>query len=345
MKEYLENLNPLIIEYFNILSKEIPEFLLEYIKTPEMQRLDKISALVGNDYTKLFNVKFFYSSLSHSVGVALIIWNFTKDKKQTLAGLFHDIASPAFRHCIDYLNGDYLLQESTQINTSEIIKNSKEIMKLLERDNIKLQEVDDYTVYSIADNSTPKLSADRLEYTFSDILTFIDGWNLDGIKEIYNDICVMKNEDNIDELGFKSMEIAEKFVEGASMLWYSFQSNKDKLKSQFIADIIKKMNNKNLMNKEDLYTKSENEIVQMIENCEYKEISEAFKKFRKLDKIGEGENKPENKYCVNLNIKRRYIVPLACGKRINDISLKAKNIIEKVINYNSPKYGWLDFDF
>ena len=60
MEEYLGKLNPQIREYFNILSEEIPEFLLEYIKTPEMQRLDKISALVGNDYTKLFNVKFFY---------------------------------------------------------------------------------------------------------------------------------------------------------------------------------------------------------------------------------------------------------------------------------------------
>ncbi len=345
MEEYLGKLNPQIREYFNILSEEIPEFLVEYIKTPEMQRLDKISALVGNDYTKLFNVKFFYSSLSHSVGVALIIWNFTKDKKQTLAGLFHDIASPAFRHCIDYLNGDYLVQESTQINTSEIIKNSREIMKLLERDNIKLEEVDDYTLYPIADNSTPKLAADRLEYTFSDILTFINGWNLDEIREIYNDICVMKNEDNIEELGFCNIKMAEKFVEGASLLWYSFQSNKDKLKSQFIADIIKKMNNKNLINKEDLYKKKKKEIVHMIENCEYKEISEAFKKFRKSDKIGEGEVKPENKYCVSLNIKRRYIVPLVSGKRINELSSKAKDIIEKVSNYNSPKYGWLDFDF
>ncbi len=345
MEEYLDSLNPKIKGYFKILSEEIPEFLIDYIKTPEMQRLDKISALVGNDYTKLFNVKFFYSSLSHSVGVALIIWNFTKNKKQTLAGLFHDIASPAFRHCIDYLNGDYLMQESTQINTSEIIKNSKEIMELLKRDNIKLEEIDKYGIYPIADNSTPKLAADRLEYTFSDILTFIDGWNLDEIKEIYNDICIMKNEDNIDELGFKSLEIGEKFVEGASLLWYSFQSNKDKLKSQFIADIIKKMNTYGLIEKKDLYLLSEEEIVKKIENCEYKEISDAFKKFRNADKIGEGETKPENKYCVSLNIKRRYIVPLVCGKRINEISVKAKEIIEKVSNYNSPKYGWLDFDF
>ena len=85
-----------------------------------------------------------YSSLDHSVAVALIIWNFTNDKKQTLAGLFHDIATPAFKHAIDFMNGDYEKQESTEELTTQIIANSKEIMELLNRDNIKIDEVNDY---------------------------------------------------------------------------------------------------------------------------------------------------------------------------------------------------------
>ena len=69
--------------------------------------------------------RFFYSNLEHSIGVALIVWNFTKDKKQTLAGLFHDISTPVFKHCIDFLNGDYETQESTEELTTYMIKNSK----------------------------------------------------------------------------------------------------------------------------------------------------------------------------------------------------------------------------
>ena len=115
----------------------------------------------------VYNDKYFYSTLTHSVGVALIIWNFTHDKKQTLSGLFHDIATPTFKHCIDFLNGDSETQESTEEKTEEIIKNSKEISFLLARDNIKIEEVSDYHIYPIADNDTPKLSADRLEYTLS----------------------------------------------------------------------------------------------------------------------------------------------------------------------------------
>ena len=89
--------------------------------------------------------------MDHSIAVALIVWHFTHDKKQALAGLFHDIATPVFKHCVDYLNGDFMTQESTEDLTTEIIKNSKEIMSLLKRDGIKIEEVDNYHIYPIAE--------------------------------------------------------------------------------------------------------------------------------------------------------------------------------------------------
>lgn len=39
MNQYLENLNEETKQYFKILSPEFPEWLLEYINTPEMQRI------------------------------------------------------------------------------------------------------------------------------------------------------------------------------------------------------------------------------------------------------------------------------------------------------------------
>lgn len=47
-------------------------------------------------------------------------------------------------------------QESTEELTTYMIKNSKEIMELLERDNIKVDEVNDYHIYPIADKYTSK---------------------------------------------------------------------------------------------------------------------------------------------------------------------------------------------
>ena len=180
-------------KYFNMLEKNFPEFLNDYINTKEMQRLGYVSVSCGTIYSKLYDLGY-YSSLSHSIGVALIIWHFTHDKKQTLAGLFHDIATPVFKHTIDFLNGDYMKQETTEKLTAKIIKNSTQIRALLKRDKIRLKEVVDYHIYPIADNEIPKLSADRLEYTMSNALIVYKCENLEKIREIYNSIDVLKEE-------------------------------------------------------------------------------------------------------------------------------------------------------
>ena len=158
---YIESVDIKVKEYFDILEPNFPIWLNDYINTKELLKQQYISITCGTIYSDLFKSSFIFSSLDHSIAVALIIWHFTHDKKQTLSGLFHDIATPVFKHCIDFLNGDYMTQESTENLTSEIIINSKEIMNLLKRDNIKLLEVDNYHLYPIADNDTPKLSSDR----------------------------------------------------------------------------------------------------------------------------------------------------------------------------------------
>ena len=107
MTNYIDSLEPLIKDYYKILSEDYPEFLNEYINTPRMQKQNGISVSCGTYYAKMHNIKLWYSSLEHSVAVALIIWHFTHDKKQTLSGLFHDISTPAFKHCIDFMNGDH----------------------------------------------------------------------------------------------------------------------------------------------------------------------------------------------------------------------------------------------
>lgn len=296
MNSYLQSLKPEIKEYYNILSKGgIPEFLVPYIETKEMQRIGRISMSCGTIYSKMFDYKW-YSNLDHSIGVALIVWNFTKDKKQTLAGLFHDIATPVFKHAIDFMNGDYETQESTEELTSKIIGESKEIMSLLNKDGIKLEEVADYHIYPIADNDTPMLSSDRLEYTLSNGLgATAKLWDLKEVKEVYEDIEVQKNEEGIEELGFKTKEIAEKFVHNMSKLSSMYIMNKVKISMQFLADIMKKMSDRNLITKEDLYTLTEKEMIERIEACEYDNISNNFNLWKNATGIKESDTKVERK--------------------------------------------------
>lgn len=348
-KKYFETLNDTLKQYFSILSEEIPEFIYEYIGTSAMQKQGKISATSGSYYTKLLNIDLWYSSLDHSVAVALVVWHFTKDKKQTLAGLFHDIATPAFKHCIDFLNGDYEKQESTEELTTKIISDSKEIMSLLNRDGIKLEEVADYHIYPIADNDTPKLSADRLEYTLSNGLGVRKKlWGLEEIKEVYNNIEVQTNEEGIVELGFRDVEIAEKFVNTMSKLSVYYISNETNFSMQFLADVMKKMSEKDLISKQDLYNLSEQEVIEKIEKCELGDIAECFKIWRNSTELLESDECVENVYCILGKNKKRYIIPLVKDKnkyvRINDISESANENIERFLNYKPKKYCYLDFD-
>lgn len=342
MKNYLEQQTENIKKYYKILSEDFPEFLNDYIYTYEMQKLDGINQICGGYWRKENIYEDMYSVLVHSVGVALIIWNFTHDKKQTIAGLLHDISSPAFKHCIDFLNGDVEKQESTEEKTLDVIKNSKEIMNLLERDNIKLEEISDYKMYPIADNETPKLSADRLEYTFMNGIYYKKVWDLSTIKEIYEDIEIIQNENNVPELGFKTIECAEKFIDGASKLWPLWVRAEDTITMYFFADIIEKMYNQKYITKDDLYRLSEQEIINLMKNCENKEISELFKKFMNTNSFIDCEEYREDKFCVSRKIKRRYINPLTNNGRIYDVSIKSRKRIDDYLTMKISKYSYIE---
>lgn len=342
MSKYYDNINKEIKEYFEILEPNFPEWLNEYIDTKELLSQQYISVTCGNIYSDLFESNFFFSSLDHSVAVALIVWHFTHDKKQTLSGLFHDIATPTFKHCVDFLNGDYMNQESTEDLTTEIIKNSKEIMKLLERDNIELSEVDDYHMYPIADNDTPKLSADRLEYSLSNAVFIYKLLDLQNIKEIYDDIEIQTNEENEMELGFKTKKIARNFVNVTSRLSVIYREDKTRYSMQFIADILKKLSSENKISKKDLYKLKESDIINIIESSEYNEI---FNIWRKAKKVKVSKEEPKNVYYVHHGDKVRFIDPLYKEKRISQCCKIAKKMIDNNLSYDMNNYVYLDFKF
>ena len=350
MSKYLETLNETIREYFNILSEEFPEFLFDYIETPRMQKQDKISVSCGMYYSKMFNIDLWYSSLQHSIAVALIIWHFTHDKKQTLSGLFHDISTPAFKHSIDFMNKDYETQESTEDLTKTMITESKEIMELLKRDNISVDEVADYHIYPIADNDTPMLSADRLEYTLSNGLGQVKKiWGLDEIRKIYSNIEITKKENGTPEMCFKDKEIAERFTQVMSELSILYMDDKRRFGMQFLADTMKKMSELGLITVNDLYELSEAEIIDKIKNCKDYSISKCFKIWQDGLDVKTSDTELFDKYCIKVPAKKRYINPLVKTSdgviRISDISNKAKNNIEKCINYTFDRFVYMDFNF
>lgn len=345
-----------IEEYYKILCPEFPYFLKKYIELPIMQRLSGIGLLCGTDWTSLYKNRFFYSRLDHSVGVALIIWNFTKDKTQTIAGLLHDVSTTVFSHVSDFRKGDALTQTSTEEPTTKIILSDSALCKLLESDGIEPKDVVDYHIYPIADNEIPSLSADRLEYMYPSGLALDGSWTFEEIAKTYNDLIILKNEENKEELGFKTIEMAELYCKKFCMIGHILQLNENKLCLQLLSQIMSKAVELDVLQEEDFMTLSESKIIEKIESfiskktlsMEEQKFATMYNTFRKMTKVEHTNQKlPEDKYfCVSLKVKQRYINPLVKvgtnsqqAKRLSEVSDFANKLIKDFLEYEDTKFG------
>lgn len=345
-----------IEEYYKILCPEFPNFLKKYIELPIMQRLSGIGLLCGTDWTSLYKNRFFYSRLDHSVGVALIIWNFTKDKTQTIAGLLHDVSTTVFSHVSDFRKGDALTQTSTEEPTTKMILSDSALCKLLESDGIEPKDVVDYHIYPIADNEIPSLSADRLEYMYPSGLALDGSWTFEEIAKTYNDLIILKNEENKEELGFKTIGMAELYCKKFCMIGHILQLNENKLSLQLLSQIMSKAVELDVLQEEDFMTLSESKIIEKIESfiskktlsIEEQKFATMYNTFRKMIKVEHTSQKlPEDKYfCVSLKVKQRYINPLVKvgtnaqqAKRLSEVSDFANKLIKDFLEYEDTKFG------
>lgn len=222
-------------------------------------------------------------------------------------------------------------------------------MSLLNRDGIKVEEICDYHIYPIADNDTPKLSADRFEYTFSNGLFLYKAWGLDEIARYYNDISILKNEEGIDELGFNTKEVCIDFLQTTLPIFANYDSDENRAVMQFFADIVKSMNVKGFINVDDLYHMSEEDVCNLILNCGDEYLRQSFIKFRNEKSIYAGDCPADDIYCVSVKGKKRYIVPLVKlnkgSRRITDIDLTCKEAVEQYKNLKRSKYIGFNFNF
>lgn len=326
-------------EYINLfIDKEYPAFIDKYLTTKSLKRLKHISQFCGCDYTNLYSPLFFYSRFDHSLVVAHITWHFTHDKIQTLAALFHDLGTPCFAHTIDYVFGDYMKQETSEKDIIEIIKSDKELCTYLKQDGIKISAFENLACYPILENKSPKLCADRLDGVLGTVYIWLHTNSKEEIKEIYDHIVVLKNEDGKDELGLEELDICLSFVKQIYTYAIELQSNRNKFTMKFISDMVKQAVEKNLISMEELYTKKEEEIIT------YFEKTPVWHHFQQARKILTSENKPDY-YFVSLDSKKRNVIPLVKTKnkitRIDEISEEAKKLYEKYHNYHTEKYSYL----
>ena len=219
-----------------IYHENIPAFLEEAAQAPIMQRLRGVGMNCGCEYTAFpqFSRWQSYSRFDHSLGAALITWHFTEDPKQAMAALLHDVATPVFSHVVDFLRGDHETQESTEAGTREMILGSRELMDICEKYRIDPEAITDYHRYPIADNDSPRLSADRLEYTLGNIINFGLGTE-QTVKTYYENLMATETE-----LVFRDEATACACAKDALQCSRVYVSDADRLSMELLAQLLAK---------------------------------------------------------------------------------------------------------
>lgn len=293
-------------DYLNIfINDDYPVFIDKYLKTKTLNRLKYVSQFCGCDYTNLYKPLFFYTRYDHSIVVALMTWHFTHDKKETIIALLHDVGTPCFAHCIDYVLGDYLKQESSEKKIVDIIIKDNILVSYLKEDNIYLEDLNDLSKYKILENKIPRLCTDRLDGVLHTCYIWLNTNTIEDIKEVYNNLILLYNEEGNIEIGFKDIDSAMKFSNMVYKYTNEFQSNKDKYVMKYISELIKLSIKRKLITLEDLYIMKESDICNIFNNNfdSWKE----FKLIRDISNI-------DNSY-VSFNTKKRYVLPLV---RVNN---------------------------
>ena len=243
----------------HIYSNEIPDFISDALETPPLVRLKNVGMNCGCEYTSFSRFAGIesYTRYEHSLGAALIVWHFTGDRVQAMSALLHDISTPVFAHVVDFLKGDYMTQEATEADTEDFIKASPELLAVLERYSLSVEAVKDYHVYPVADNDSPKLSSDRLEYTVGNMINF--GFaDTETAREIYESITVADGE-----LAFTDLPHAQKFAECALECSKIYVSDEDRYAMQILSEILRDAVGNGVLTYDDLST-TEPEVIKKL---------------------------------------------------------------------------------
>lgn len=298
--------------YLKLLNYDnVPEFLKKYLEVPTLQRLKEIGYFCGMDYAskKIYDFKEYVSRYDHSLTVALLVYKLTEDKTQTLAGLFHDVSTPCFSHVIDYMNKDYVKQESTEKNMLKVIESDAALLNLLREDKIKVDEIVDFKEFTIVDNDRPKLCADRLDGIIQTGYNWTKEINLEDIDIIINDIKVYKNEQDENEIGFKTKEVAEKVLAYSDKINEVCHSSEDNYMMELLAKITRYSINKGYITYDELFTSTEKVIFEKFDSKKDPFLEKMLDDFRTMN--------PEKVPYVELpNLKVRNINPLVKDKRL-----------------------------
>lgn len=290
---------------------EVPKFLKDYLDLQIMRRLRYIGMLCGIDKAShsYKYYQFYTSRYDHSFGTAMTVWRLTYDKKMTLAALFHDISTPVFSHVIDFLNGDYELQESTEEMTRPVLYTCRVLPELLKRDDVRIHDLVNFKNFSIVDIERPKMCADRLNNVMTVGMGWIGSLELQDAKYIIDHIDTEINDDKELELSFTDRKAAEIYLRTNDSVNERLALPEDGYLTNLLVQIVRRCLDKGYVTYKKLFFMTEFEMWKIIElNAKQdKVLDELYHEFTTIKEIPDVE--------VEHDKKLRLVNPLVKGRR------------------------------
>ncbi len=191
--------------------------LLDLLASDAMQRARGISQ---HGITALLGVTSPFCRFDHSVGAMLLVRRLGADIKEQTAALLHDVSHTAFSHVIDFVFDDHGGQTYHEEKKEEFLFKS-DIPEILDRHGIDWREVMDDARFSLLEQPSPALCADRLDYFLRD-LEFLHLANRREIRAVLDSLevrdgrMVVNDPDVARWLGYT-------FIEADRASWSSFR--------------------------------------------------------------------------------------------------------------------------
>lgn len=326
------------MNHYTLYAPEIPDFLSRAAATPAMRRLQGVGMNCGCEYTAFPKFRGLepYSRWEHSLGVALIVWRFTGDEAQALAGLLHDVATPVFAHVVDFMRGDYLTQEATEDGTASMIANSAELQAILAECGLTTADVSDYHRYPIADNDSPRLSADRLEYTLGNLINF-GICDTSTVCRFYGDLTVAAGEDGQDELAFQTPHTASEFAMAALQCSRIYVSDEDRYAMQMLAELLKDATERGVIDDRGLYVTEPEVIGRLLLDAK---SAADWRAYRSLGGMIAAREPGASGAWRQIFAKKRRIDPLVAGRgRISALDPAFRQALEAFMA--APQDDWI----
>lgn len=217
--------------------------LQELINSRDSRRLFGISQL---GLPQEFHFLTTFPRGAHAVGSMMLVDRMGGSRDEQIASFIHDHNHTAFSHVIDWVKGSEERDDFQDLNHADYLQNSETAL-ILKKHDLDIEDYLDESKFPIAEQETPRLCADRVDYGLREML--ISGFAQDIVS-----VCAESLTTFDGRMVFKDSKSARLFGWGFVNLWDSDWNNRESLgKFLLFSNLLREAMGRGIINMEDWY--------------------------------------------------------------------------------------------